>query len=126
MKAIVAWNMSPYMVLVIVCIIYIILGCLLDGISLMLMTLPIVYPVMTGVGFDPIWLGVIIVILIEIGQLTPPVGVNLFVLTAISRGEVSLGQAARASMPYWLLMVGAIVVLTVFPGIALFLPDLLG
>ncbi|ESR27471.1 TRAP-type C4-dicarboxylate transport system, large permease component [Lutibaculum baratangense AMV1] len=115
-------NLSPIMVLVMVSIFYLVLGCFFDGISLMLMTLPIVFPVMTGVGFDPVWLGVIITILIEIGMLTPPVGMNLYVLTGITGNRVTLLQAAYASLPFWILLLLGVVILTVFPSIALFLP----
>ncbi|MEP7328741.1 MAG: TRAP transporter large permease subunit, partial [Betaproteobacteria bacterium] len=93
--------------------------------SLLLMTLPIVYPVMMGAGFDAVWTGVIITVLIEIGMLTPPVGMNLFVLTAITGGEVTLAQAAVASVPFWLCMLAGVVVLTWWPSIALVLPNLI-
>lgn len=124
MSSISGTGLSPYAVLVFVVIVYLVLGCFFDGISLMLMTLPLVYPVMTGVGFDPVWTGVIITIMIEVGMLTPPVGMNLFVLVAITNGEVSLGEAARASLPFWMLMLLGVVILTFFPQIALVLPDL--
>jgi C4-dicarboxylate transporter DctM subunit len=117
-------DVSPYLVLLLVIVIYLILGCFFDGISLLLMTVPVVFPVMTGVGFDAVWLGVIVTILIEIGMLTPPVGMNLFVLVAITRGEVSLMQAAKATMPFWLLMLAAILVFTLFPQIVLLLPSM--
>jgi len=117
-------GVSKYVVLLLVVVIYLILGCFFDGISMMLMTLPLVYPVMAGVGFDPVWTGVIITIMIEVGMLTPPVGMNLFVLIAIANGEVSLGEAARAALPYWILMLAGVVILTIVPGIALFLPNL--
>ena len=119
MQGIAGLGVSPYMVLVLVVLMYLVLGCFFDGVSLMLMTIPLAYPVMTGVGFDPIWLGVIITILIEVGMLTPPVGMNLFVLTAITNNEVTLGEAAKASIPYWLLLLFGVLVLTIFPGIAL-------
>lgn len=118
-------NLSPIMVLVAVCIFYLILGCFFDGISLMLMTLPIVFPVMTAVGFDPVWLGVIITIMIEVGMLTPPIGMNLYVLSGITGNRVTLIQAAVASFPYWLLLLLGVVILTVFPQIVLFLPQLI-
>jgi TRAP-type C4-dicarboxylate transport system permease large subunit len=88
------------------------------------MTLPLVFPVMMGVGFDPVWTGVIITIMIEIGMLTPPVGMNLFVLVAITNGEVTLGEAARASLPYWLLLLLGVAILALMPEIALVLPNL--
>jgi tripartite ATP-independent transporter DctM subunit len=125
MRLIGGMNLSPYAVLALVVIIYLILGCFFDGISLMLMTLPVVYPVMTGVGFDAVWLGVIITILIEIGMLTPPVGMNLFVLVAATRGEVSLADAARAALPFWIAMTVGIGLFTLFPKIVTFLPSFL-
>jgi tripartite ATP-independent transporter DctM subunit len=124
MEHIQSMHLSRYVVFLLVILFYVILGCFFDGISLMLMTLPIVFPVMTGLGFNAIWLGVIITLLIEIGQLTPPVGVNLFVLVGISEGQVGLGSAAKASLPYWLLLLLGIALLTFFPQIALLLPNL--
>lgn len=118
-------NISPLTAFALVVLLYLILGCFFDGISLLLMTLPVIFPVMTGMGFDAVWLGVIITLLIEIGMLTPPVGLNLFVLISITRGEVSLGEAALATVPFWLLMVGAIGLFTMFPSIILYLPSLL-
>ena len=91
----------------------------------MIMTLPVVFPLLTGLGFDPIWIGVIITIVIEIGQITPPVGLNLSVLTALTNNEISLGRFAYATVPYWLIHLCAIAVLTLFPILALFLPNLL-
>jgi tripartite ATP-independent transporter DctM subunit len=120
-----AGGLGRYEVLLIVVLVYLVLGCFFDGLSLMVMTLPIVFPLMTQLGFDPIWLGVIITILIEIGQLTPPVGLNLSVLTVLTQGEVTLGRAAWAATPYWLLLLLAIAILTFFPLIATFLPNLL-
>ncbi|MCF3933256.1 TRAP transporter large permease [Acuticoccus sp. M5D2P5] len=116
-------NLSPLAVLVAVSIFYLILGCFFDGISLMLMTLPIVFPVLTGVGYDPVWLGVVITILIEIGMLTPPVGMNLYVLSGITGNRVTLLQAAGASLPFWLILLSGVAILTLLPGIALLLPN---
>ena len=114
-----------YSVLLIVILIYLVLGCFFDGLSLMIMTLPVVFPLLTGLGFDPIWIGVIITIVIEIGQITPPVGLNLSVLTALTNNEVTLGRVAYATVPYWLIHLCAIGILTIFPVLALFLPNLL-
>lgn len=116
-------QLSPYAVLVIVVLGYTVLGCFFDGISLQLMTLPIVFPVMVGLGFDPIWLGVVITMMIEIGMLTPPVGINLFVLSVITKGQVALGDAAIASMPYWLLLLFGVLLITLVPSIPLYLPS---
>jgi len=125
LETVLAGGLDKYTVLLIVIIVYLVLGCFFDGLSLMVMTLPIVFPLMTKLGFDPIWLGVIITIMIEIGQITPPVGLNLSVLTVLTKGEVSLGRAAQASTPYWVMLLLAVGILTLFPSIATFLPDLL-
>lgn len=118
-------GLGTYSVLLIVVLIYLIMGCFFDGLSLMIMTLPVVFPLLTGLGFDPIWIGVIITIVIEIGQVTPPVGLNLSVLTALTNNEVSLGRVAIATVPYWIIHLFTILLLTLFPVLALFLPNLL-
>lgn len=118
-----AADLGPLQVLLLVVLIYLVLGCFFDGLSLMIMTLPIVVPLMVGLGYDPIWLGVIITILIEIGQVTPPVGLNLSVLVSVTKEQVSLGEAAVATIPYWLILLMGIVVLTSMPQIALYLPS---
>lgn len=118
-------GLGPHGILLIVVLIYLILGCFFDGLSLMIMTLPVTFPLLTGLGFDPIWIGVLITIVIEIGQVTPPVGLNLSVISALTNGEVSLGRVATATVPYWLIHLFAIALLTLFPALALFLPDLL-
>lgn len=118
-------QLSPYVILAGMVAIYLVLGCFFDGLSLLLMTVPVVFPVMVGMGFDPVWLGVIITICIEIGMLTPPVGANLFVLTGITNGEVSLASASWAALPFWIVMMCGILILSAFPQIALFLPNVL-
>ena len=77
---------------------------------------------MIGLDYDPIWLGVIITILIEIGQITPPVGLNLSVLVSVTKDDISLGESAVASVPYWLILLTGIFILAMFPELALFLP----
>ena len=115
------WDRYWVLLLVILC--YVLLGCLFDGLSLMVMTLPIVFPLLTGLGFDPIWLGVIVTILIEIGQVTPPVGLNLSVIVAVTNHEIGLGKTALATVPYWLLLLLGILLLTLFPDLVLYLPQ---
>ena len=116
-------GMSKYYVLSLIVLIYLILGCLFDGLSLMVMTLPIVFPLMTNLGFDPVWLGVIITIMIEIGQITPPVGLNLSVLVAVTDNKVGLGETAIATSPYWILLLFGILIVTIFPSIVLYFPN---
>ncbi len=118
------WGLSKWVLLLIVVVIYLILGCFFDGLSMMIMTLPLVFPLMIGVGFDPVWLGVVVTIMIEVGMLTPPVGMNLFVLVGITGGEVKLEEAAIAALPYWIALLLGVFILCLFPGIATWLPAL--
>lgn len=101
---------------------YIFLGLFVDGLSMIYMTLPVLLPLVRAFGFDLIWFGVVLTILIELGQITPPVGLNLFTIHAISGGR-SFSEIVRGSTPYVLLMLAAIALLAVFPEIALWLPD---
>ena len=119
-SAIQAAQLTPYMVLAVVVVMYLVLGCLVDALSLMLLTLPVVFPVMKAAGFDAIWFGVVLVILLEIGLVTPPVGMNLFVIQGMAK--TTLGEVAWGSLPYVILMLVGVLALTVFPDIALWLP----
>ncbi len=116
-------GLGKYGIFLLIVLIYVMFGCVFDGLSLMIMTLPIVFPLLTGLGFDPIWVGVMITILIEIGQVTPPVGLNLSVLTAVTNGEISLGRTAIATIPYWGILLLAIVIITMIPSVVLILPN---
>ncbi|TDP01836.1 TRAP transporter large permease [Marinomonas balearica] len=115
-------DLSPALLLLALAIFYIILGLFLDGISITVMSLPITLPIIIQAGFDPIWFGVFLVILIELGQITPPVGFNLFVLQGLT-GE-KIGQVAAASFPFFVLMCLAAFILCLIPEIALWLPYL--
>lgn len=117
-------GLSPLAVLAVIVLVYLLLGMIFDGLSMMVMTLPVVFPLMTGLGYDAIWLGVVITILIEIGMLTPPVGMNLFVLVSISKHEVDLGEASIGALPFWLLLLVGLALITLVPGIATWLPTL--
>lgn len=114
-----AW--SPYAILALVIIIYLILGMILDIYSAILLTIPITYPVIVGLGFDPVWYGVILVILIELGLVTPPVGMNVFTLSGLT--EVKIGTIFRGIVPFCVAALVCIILLTIFPQIALFLPS---
>ena len=117
-------GLSPLLMLSVVVLIYLLLGMVFDGLSMMVMTLPVVFPLLTGLGYDAVWLGVVITIMIEVGMLTPPVGMNLFVLVGISKHQVNLAQASIGALPYWLLLMLGLVLLTAVPGIATWLPSL--
>lgn len=116
-------GLSPFMLIVILSVLYIILGCLVDGFSMIVMTTPIVLPLITTAGFDTVWFGIYLVLMIELAQITPPVGFNLFVISSINNDD--LLTIARDAMPFFLLMVLATALVTVFPQIVLFLPNLM-
>lgn len=118
-------GLTRYEVLIAIVLVYLVLGCFFDGISLLLMTLPITFPLMMAMQFDPVWFGVIVTILMEVGMITPPVGLNLFVLVTIAKRKVSLVEASWATVPYWLLMLLSVLLFTLFPEVILFLPNLM-
>lgn len=107
-----------------VCVLYVLMGCLIDGISMMLLTLPILYPAVVAAGFDGVWFGVVLVILIELGQITPPVGLNLVAIQSISGGR-PLAEVARGAAPYVVILGLAIAILYNFPEIVLYVPSLM-
>jgi C4-dicarboxylate transporter, DctM subunit len=121
--AIGALELSPYGLIVILALFYIVLGLFLDGISITVMSLPITLPLIVQAGFDPLWFGIFLVIMVEIGQITPPVGFNLFVLQGLT-GH-SIGRIAQASLPFFFLMLLGVAIVTLLPGIALWLPEVL-
>lgn len=116
-------GLSPFQLMFALVIFYLVLGCFLDGFSMIVMTLPIVLPIIKMAGFDPIWFGVFIVLVVEMAQITPPVGFNLFVIQGIT-GD-SLSYLAKVTLPYLLIMVIFTMTLVVFPQIVMFLPNLM-
>ena len=122
-RAIGALNLSTVELMVTISLFYIVLGCFLDGTSMIVMSLPVALPLVVQRGIDPVWFGVFLVLHIELAMITPPVGFNLFVLQGMT-GR-SLGYIARASFPFFWLMLLAVVIISVFPQIALWLPGIL-
>jgi len=116
-------DLSMYQVLAILLVFYLILGAFLDGISMMVLTVPTVMPLILGLGIDPIWFGVALVILCESGMITPPMGLNLFVIQGISKSP--LGEVVIGVLPFFGLMIACLLLLTIFPSIALWLPSLM-
>ena len=120
-----AMQLPPYMYLACFAVVYLILGMLIDPIAIMVMTLPIMFPIMTGVGYDPIWLGVISIKLAEISLITPPVGLNVYVVRSASPVPLSLEDVFAGVMPFLLLDVVTLALLIAFPQIVTFLPTLM-
>jgi TRAP-type C4-dicarboxylate transport system permease large subunit len=98
----------------------VILGCFIEGISLMVLTIPILYPLVISLGFDGVWFGVFFVTLLNIGMVTPPVGINVYVTAGVAK-DVPLMTIFRGVTPFWIAMIGAAVLLLFFPQIALWL-----
>jgi C4-dicarboxylate transporter DctM subunit len=117
-------NLSVEMVLIALLIIYLILGCLLESLSMMLLTVPVFYPLVTSMGVDPIWFGVFVVVVIELGLITPPVGMNVFVMKA-TMPEISVRQVFKGLIPFIGVDVVRLLLLILAPGVVLFLPGLM-
>ena len=114
-------DLSPYVLIFVLMIFYIILGMFLDGISAVVLTMAIIEPMIRQAGFDMIWFGIFLVIVVEMAQITPPVGFNLFVLQGMANKD--MGYIAKSAFPLFLLMIFAVVLVVVFPEIALWLPQ---
>ncbi len=117
-----ALGLGAYGTLFVIILAYIVLGMFMDGLSMLVITIPIVFPVITALGFDPIWFGVVAVIVIEMGMITPPVGLNVFVVRAVA-GDVPLTTIFRGVAPFLLAMIVGLLLIIAIPGIALFLPN---
>ncbi len=120
-KALIGLGLSKYTFFLVVVVMYCILGCLMDSIAMIVLTIPLLYGSVVAFGFDPVWFGVILVLLLELGMLTPPFGINLFVIQSISKWP--LGDVVRGSSPYWIIILVYIAFLTAFPGIVTWLPQ---
>ncbi|MEN3110186.1 TRAP transporter large permease [Uliginosibacterium paludis] len=113
-------GLSPGMLLVVLGIFYVVLGCFLDGISMVVLTMAVLLPTIQAAGIDPLWFGIFIVVVVEMAQITPPVGFNLFVLQGLTGRQIT--TIARYAMPYFMLMALAVVLLYAFPGLITWLP----
>ncbi len=122
-QAIVDLKLSPYVLMLVLGLVYVVLGCILDGFSIVVMTLPIALPMAVASGFDPIWFGIYLILMVELSQITPPVGFNLFVIQGLT--DKSIGEIAVYALPFFFLMVLTTVIITVFPEIVLYLPRLM-
>jgi C4-dicarboxylate transporter DctM subunit len=113
-------GLSPFMLVMVLTLFYIILGCFLDGISMVVLTMGVILPTVQAAGLDLIWFGIFVVIVVEMAQITPPVGFNLFVLQGMTKKEIT--YIARVTMPFFLLMAVMVLLLWYFPQIATWLP----
>ncbi len=113
---------GPYMTLSLIVLGYLVLGMFMDGLSMLVVTLPIVFPVIINAGFDPVWFGVIAVIVVEMGMITPPVGLNVFVVKSVAE-DVPMSTIFRGVLPFWIAMMVCLVLIVAIPDIALLIPN---
>ena len=119
-----ALEVSPYLIHTIIIVIYLFLGCFLDAISMMVLTMPVIYPVILALGFNPIWFGVIAVLMMEAGLITPPMGLNIFTVAGVAK-DVPIETIFRGVAPFLLSIFAIVILITIFPQLALFLPNMM-
>jgi tripartite ATP-independent transporter DctM subunit len=123
-----AWTagleVSRYLIHAFMVVIYLFLGCFLDAISMMVLTMPVIYPVVLALGFDPIWFGVIAVLMMEAGLITPPMGLNIFTVAGVVK-DVSVEEIFRGALPFLLSIFTIVILITIFPKLALVLPNMM-
>jgi len=118
-----AFNLNPYTLMAALCILYIILGCFIEGISMIVLTTTVVLPLVSDAGFDLLWFGIFVIMVVETAQITPPLGFNLFVIQGLTGQNIL--KVARAALPFFLLLIVGIILITAFPGIVTWLPMVL-
>jgi tripartite ATP-independent transporter DctM subunit len=118
-------TVPPVVIMAAIYLLYIILGCLFDGISMMVMTLPFVFPIVLHLGYDAIWFGVMMCLLIEIGMVTPPVGMNLFMVQAVAGENTTIGQIFRGSIPFLVCSLIVLIIITFVPEVVTWLPGVI-
>ena len=118
------YQISPISVVIAICVIYVVLGTAMEELSMILLTVPVFFPLVVGLGFDPVWFGILIVVVVQIGLISPPVGMNMFVVKSMLSG-VSTATVFRGVAPFALAIVVLLAILVAFPDISLFLPRLM-
>lgn len=124
-EAVLAANLDPWLILALYLVGLLLLGCVMDPASMMVITLPLAFPVLSQLGFDPIWLGILVTITVEIGMITPPVGLNLFVLKGIVPKDITMSDIMLGAAPFVLIMLFGLLLIILFPSIATFLPSMM-
>ncbi|MCB1394672.1 MAG: TRAP transporter large permease [Rhodobacter sp.] len=115
-------NLPPLVILALILGSYLILGCFLEGFAMLVLTMPIFFPIVQQLGFDPIWFGVLVVLTLEMGLISPPVGINVFIVKSVAP-HVDLGTIFRGVIPFWIAMVVTLIILVAFPQISLIMPN---
>lgn len=120
--AVMAYEVSPWTVMAMIILIYIVLGCVFESLSMLLLTVPIFFPLVTGLGFDPVWFGIIVVVVVEISLITPPVGLNVFILKGVV-GDVKTATVFKGVTPFWIMDILRLLLLLAIPALVLYLPS---
>ena len=118
-------NIAPALVIAIMCLVYVFLGCLMDTLSMILLTLPIFTPIVVALGYELVWFGILVVLMTMLGSITPPVGINCFVVGGMV-DDATTGEVFRGVIPFVIALIIMAVLLVAFPGIALWLPSIMG
>ncbi|MCK4467299.1 MAG: TRAP transporter large permease subunit, partial [Desulfobacterales bacterium] len=118
------FQLPPYAIMFLIILVYLIGGCFIDALALIMLTVPIFYPVVNQLGYDPLWFGVIIVMVTQIGVITPPVGINVYVVSGVAR-DVPLHVIFKGIVPFLIALIAGTLLLIPFPQIATFLPGLM-
>ncbi|MBW1730626.1 MAG: TRAP transporter large permease [Deltaproteobacteria bacterium] len=122
------FDLPRYMIMAIVVLIYFFGGCFMDALAFVMLTVPVFFPLVTSLGYDPIWFGIIIVMVTEMGVITPPVGINVYVVFGVARsviGEIPLETIFKGILPFLLAVIAGVIILIAFPQLILFLPNLM-
>ena len=117
-------SLPPYMIVALIVGIYLVGGCVIDALALIMLTIPMFYPIISNLGYDPIWFGVIIVLVTQMGVITPPVGLNVYVVSGIAQ-DIPLETIFKGSLPFLLALVAGTAALVAFPEIVTWLPNLM-
>lgn len=115
-------QMAPMLVMAVILLIYLVLGCFLDSLAMILLTVPIFFPIVQNIGYDPVWFGVIVVMVVELGLITPPIGMNVFVIKGMAP-DVNLSDIYKGVMPFVLAQILLIIIVFLVPAIILWLPE---
>jgi C4-dicarboxylate transporter, DctM subunit len=115
--------LPPWAIMVVVMFFFFVGGCFMDALGMIMLTIPIFFPVAVALGYDPIWFGVVIVLVTELGVITPPVGINVYVVSGIAK-DVQLEKIFKGAFPFVLTLLAYVIIMIFFPQIALFLPSL--
>lgn len=117
-----SWGTSPFLVMALIILIYVLLGCVFESMSMLLLTVPVFFPVIVALGFDPVWFGIVVVVVVEISLITPPVGLNVFVLKRVVN-DVSTRTIFQGVTPFWIVDLVRLGILVGIPAVTLFLPN---